>query len=106
MITYAGPEAELEPVAPGPGVTEIDAAGAAVTPGFVDAHTHLVWLGDRSDEYARRAAGDSGSIGSATVAPMPRRKVRRGSDTLVTNIGLLILTRHSTRRPLRSQSRS
>ena len=36
---------------------EIDAGGAAVIPGFVDAHSHLVWLGERSDEYAQRSAG-------------------------------------------------
>jgi imidazolonepropionase len=38
-------------------IREVDAAGAAVIPGFVDSHTHLVWLGDRSEEYAMRAAG-------------------------------------------------
>jgi imidazolonepropionase len=37
----------------------IDAGGDAVVPGFVDAHSHLVWLGDRSEEYAARAAGRS-----------------------------------------------
>jgi imidazolonepropionase len=30
-----------------------------VLPGFVDAHTHLVFAGDRSDEFARRLAGES-----------------------------------------------
>ena len=28
-------------------------------PGFVDSHTHLVFAGDRSDEFARRLAGES-----------------------------------------------
>ena len=36
---------------------ELDAAGAAVVPGFVDAHTHLVFAGDRADEFAARLAG-------------------------------------------------
>ena len=36
---------------------ELDAAGRAVTPGFVDAHTHLVFAGDRADEFAARLAG-------------------------------------------------
>jgi imidazolonepropionase len=38
-------------------VVDIDADGAAVIPGFVDSHTHIAWLGDRSDEYAARAEG-------------------------------------------------
>jgi imidazolonepropionase len=33
--------------------------GAAVLPGFVDAHTHLIFAGDRSDEFSRRLAGES-----------------------------------------------
>jgi imidazolonepropionase len=35
----------------------LDAGGGAVVPGFVDAHSHLVWLGERSGEYAARAEG-------------------------------------------------
>ena len=37
----------------------LDAAGGAVLPGFVDAHTHLVFGGDRADEFARRLRGES-----------------------------------------------
>ncbi len=36
---------------------EIDAEGRAVIPGFVDAHTHLVFVGDRCDEFEARLAG-------------------------------------------------
>jgi imidazolonepropionase len=35
----------------------IDAEGRCVSPGFVDSHTHLVFAGDRSDEFAARMAG-------------------------------------------------
>jgi imidazolonepropionase len=35
----------------------IDAAGQAVLPGFVDAHTHVLFAGDRVDEFERRLAG-------------------------------------------------
>ncbi len=35
----------------------LDAAGRCVVPGFVDSHTHLVFAGDRSDEFAARMAG-------------------------------------------------
>jgi imidazolonepropionase len=33
--------------------------GELITPGFVDPHTHLIWAGDRSDEFLRRCAGES-----------------------------------------------
>ena len=38
---------------------ELSAGGRLVTPGFVDCHTHLVFGGDRSDEWQRRLAGAS-----------------------------------------------
>src|SRR6266852_4877925 len=37
----------------------IDAAGRVVMPGFVDPHTHLVWMGDRANEFEMRLAGAS-----------------------------------------------
>jgi len=41
----------------------IDAGGRAVVPGFVDSHTHLVFAGDRSDEFAARMAGQPYAAG-------------------------------------------
>ncbi len=38
--------------------TRVDASGRAVIPGFVDSHTHLVFDGDRSAEFAARMAGE------------------------------------------------
>lgn len=35
----------------------IDAGGRCVIPGFVDSHNHLVFAGDRSDEFEARMAG-------------------------------------------------
>ena len=35
----------------------IDAGGCVITPGFVDAHTHLVFAGNRAAEYEKRIAG-------------------------------------------------
>ncbi len=34
-----------------------DARGAWITPGLVDCHTHLVYAGDRADEFERRSKG-------------------------------------------------
>ena len=59
VITYAGPESGLDRSHMRGGTLEVHARGAAVVPGFVDAHTHIVWLGDRGEEYARRASGTS-----------------------------------------------
>jgi imidazolonepropionase len=37
----------------------LDAGGRCVLPGFVDSHTHLVFAGDRGDEFAARLGGAS-----------------------------------------------
>jgi len=59
-IVYAGAEAGLDQtIRPGPGAVIIDAGGAAVIPGLVDAHTHLAFAGDRDEEIRRRLAGAS-----------------------------------------------
>ena len=39
------------------GDERLDAAGRCVIPGFVDSHTHIVFAGDRADEFAARMAG-------------------------------------------------
>ncbi|HEC08691.1 MAG TPA: imidazolonepropionase [Acidimicrobiales bacterium] len=49
----------------------IDAAGRCVIPGFVDSHTHLVFAGDRAEEFTARMAGrpyDGGGIRVTTEA--------------------------------------
>jgi imidazolonepropionase len=57
-IVAAGPYAELRSKIP-PQAVVIDAEGRCVTPGFVDAHTHLVFAGNRADEFEQRIAGTS-----------------------------------------------
>src|SRR5437773_6774493 len=37
----------------------VDAGGQIILPGFVDAHAHPVFAGDRRDDFERRAQGDS-----------------------------------------------
>jgi imidazolonepropionase len=46
-ITPAGADAD----------ERIDLAGRCALPGFVDSHTHLVFAGDRAEEFAARMAG-------------------------------------------------
>jgi imidazolonepropionase len=46
-----------------PADERIDAGGCGVLPGFVDSHTHLVFAGDRSDEFAARMAGQAYEAG-------------------------------------------
>jgi imidazolonepropionase len=41
----------------------VDLGGRCVIPGFVDSHTHLVFAGDRGDEFAARMAGTPYSAG-------------------------------------------
>lgn len=59
-IVFVGPESQLSSsVRASLGVRELSAQGAAVIPGFVDAHTHLAYAGDRDDEIQARLAGAS-----------------------------------------------
>jgi imidazolonepropionase len=54
-IAAVGSRAEMYRVAGDAAV--VDAGGRLVTPGFVDAHTHLVFAGNRADEFEMRCAG-------------------------------------------------
>jgi imidazolonepropionase len=64
-VLWVGPNAQA------PAADEsIDAQDCAVIPGFVDSHTHLVFAGERSDEFEARMSGtpyDGGGI-ARTVA--------------------------------------
>lgn len=52
VIAYVGPS-KTAPAAD----VEIVAGGRCVIPGFVDSHTHVVFAGDRANEFAARMAG-------------------------------------------------
>ena len=54
-IVTAGPSEELQ--AAYPDEPQIDAANCVVMPGFVDPHTHLIWVGDRAAEFEMRLQG-------------------------------------------------
>jgi len=56
-IDSVGPSDEIEKKSRGAEI--VDAGGRVVLPGFVDAHTHLVFAGNRLDDFERRAHGES-----------------------------------------------
>jgi imidazolonepropionase len=59
-IAWIGSEAQAPPAN-----TRLDLEGRALIPGFVDSHSHLVFAGDRSAEFAARMTGqryDGGGI--------------------------------------------
>ena len=61
-IAWVGPRVQLEQAisllgGQPPDAVVLDAAGALVTPGLVEPHSHLLFAGDRSAEHAERLAG-------------------------------------------------
>ena len=56
------------------GDERFDAGGRCVIPGFVDSHTHLVFAGDRADEFAARMAGRPYEAGGIRVTTEATRR--------------------------------
>ncbi len=66
----------------------IDLAGATVLPGFVDSHAHLVFAGDRAEEFAARMEGRSYSAGGiATTVEATRHAT---DEALTANTARLV----------------
>ncbi len=63
VIVWIGSDNDAEPMFQqdtdirADGITIVDAQGVVVTPGLVDSHTHLVFAGDRAEEFHLRRAG-------------------------------------------------
>jgi len=71
LVVADGRVAWTGPAAQAPDADErVDLGGRAVIPGFVDSHAHLVFAGDRSQEFAARMTGTPYSAGGirTTVA--------------------------------------
>lgn len=56
----------------------IDAQGRCVIPGFVDSHTHLIFAGDRSDEFRARMQGEPYAAGGINYTVEQTRKASNG----------------------------
>jgi imidazolonepropionase len=66
LVLHGGRVAAIESA--GAGADErLDAGGRCVIPGFVDSHTHLVFAGDRGEEFAARMAGAPYAAGGIRV---------------------------------------
>src|SRR5579859_5234101 len=87
IILYAGPAAS-SPVFDADEV--IDCHGRWITPGLIDCHTHLVFAGNRADEFQRRLAGASyeeiARAGGGIVSTM--RATREASREALTESAL------------------
>ncbi len=55
-IAWLGAASDCEPAG---GTEVVDCGGRLLTPGLVDCHTHLVYGGDRADEFEQRLEGAS-----------------------------------------------
>jgi len=65
-----------------------DAQGRAVLPGFVDSHAHLVFAGDRAQEFAARMSGQAYSAGGIATTVSATRAA--GDDVLRANVARLV----------------
>ncbi|MCF6524044.1 imidazolonepropionase [Streptomyces sp. JJ36] len=98
-VAWVGPSA----VAPAAD-TAYDAEGRAGLPGFVDSHAHLLFAGDRTEEFAARMSGRPYTAGgirstvaatraasdeelSGTLARHLREALRQGTTTMETKSG-------------------
>src|SRR2546423_15218461 len=62
----------------------VDATGKTVTPGLVDAHTHLVWAGWRDEEYVLRLEGATSlqvmEAGGGIMATVRATRLANGTE--------------------------
>ena len=108
-VAWVGPAAEA-PAAD----QQYDVGGRAVVPGFVDSHSHLVFAGDRTAEFAARMTGEAYSAGgirttvaatraatdeqlTSHVARLVQEMARQGTTTLEIKSGYGLSVRDEAR---------
>ncbi|MDT7726560.1 MAG: imidazolonepropionase, partial [Actinomycetota bacterium] len=68
--------------------TSLDLGGRAVIPGFVDSHSHLVFAGDRAEEFAARMTGTPYSAGGIRTTVAATRAA--SDEQLTANVARLV----------------
>lgn len=66
----------------------VDLGGRAVIPGFVDSHAHLVFAGDRAEEFAARMTGTPYSAGGIRTTVAATRQAT--DEVLTANVARLV----------------
>ena len=88
-ISWVGPRKEWQ----GQVRVEHDARGAWITPGLVDCHTHLVYAGDRAEEFELRLKGatyeEIARAGGGIVATVRSTRAATEDELLATAQGRL-----------------
>jgi imidazolonepropionase len=80
-IAWVGPEADAPVALTADPATVVDVEGGWVTPGLIDAHTHLVFAGDRAVEFEKRLGGATyEEIARAGGGILSTVSATRGSD--------------------------
>lgn len=83
LVAWVGPARDA------PAADErVDAGGRAVLPGFVDSHSHLVFAGDRADEFAARMAGEPYAAGGIRRTVAATRAA--STDALTARVARLV----------------
>lgn len=104
-IAAVGPRHDVEAQAP-KDVRELDCGNRVVVPGFIDAHAHPLFAGDREPDFAARQRGEKAPLGmlftvqqtresllhedafyDAIVRPRLERMLAHGTTTLETKTG-------------------
>ena len=89
-IERVGARAEIEPHV-GADCRVVDAGGRVVLPGFVDAHAHPVFAGNRADEFEKRAEGSSyqeiAAAGGGILSTVRRTRAASEEELLAAALG-------------------
>jgi imidazolonepropionase len=89
LVMEAGRVAWVGPAAQAPAAdTAYDVGGRAVVPGFVDSHSHLVFAGDRAEEFSARMTGTPYSAGGIRTTVAATRAA--GDEQLAANLARLV----------------
>lgn len=89
LVVEDGKVAWTGPMAQAPAAdTSVDLGGRAVIPGFVDSHSHLVFAGERGEEFAARMAGEPYAAGGIRTTVAATRAAT--DEQLTAHVGRLV----------------